>query len=249
MTVMVLLTAWVCAQTPSDQGSATKTPPPGPLIISKMPDFSQWTIDIAYTDRPKPGETSAALAAYTKAAQTDPVLAKAMANPQFVLALRNLRPVHIRITKTGKIRHEERDMEEGGKGELWWIGDYIVERSGNSPTPTARNVAGWITFDFPELDWITKETFIGIQANKDRKCLAFKTDVYSESDHMLLGTKYAFVDFATRCPVSYQYLAETRNYTFLPPPTSALDAPQEFVAAAQAADVHIRRATPHLGPP
>jgi hypothetical protein len=235
----------VCrAQSPADESL-----PPGPLVNSSMPDRSRWTVDIVYTDRPKSGQPTSAMEAFQKAAQSDPVLAKQMANPQFAFALRNLRPVHILVSKTGKIRHEERDLEEGAKGELWRFGDDEVERLPNAPSLSARNVAGLVGTDFPELDWISKQTFVGIQTNTNRKCLAYRMDVYSVDDHALQGTRIAFVDFATRNPVSYQFQEETRTYTILAPPESTLTVPDDFKEAARQLESRLQRATPHLGTP
>ncbi len=244
--VLILSGCIVCSKAID---APTAALPSGPLVALQMPEFSQWTVDITYSDRPKPGEASSVMAAYQKAAQSDPVLAKEMSNPQFALALQNSRPVHILVTKTGKVRHEERELEGGTKGELWKVGDDVVEQLTGASQLSARNVAGLAAEDFPEFAWIAKDNFVGVQTNQNHKCLEFKKDYYSVDDHSLQGTKVAYIDYGTRYPVSYQFQAESRIYTIMAPPTISLTVPAEVSAAAGALEAGLQREMPHFAKP
>jgi hypothetical protein len=221
--------------------------PSGPLIVHQMPDLSQWTIGYLYTDTPKPGEPSI-LDQYKQAALKNPSLEKAMEDPQYVFAIQNIRPLHVVVTKTGNILHTEVAYQQGYTGEVWIVGDLTVQKLPNISELTAGITGGAEEDVFPEFDWIGKENFIGMQGKGDhKKCMAFKKDIYE--GHDLIGTKLAWVDLDTRYPVTYQYLVETRDYKILPPPTSPLVAPEEFIAAGRAMMKRVANGTPHLAHP
>jgi hypothetical protein len=125
--IFVFLISTACGLAQDAEAPENAPPPTGKLIVSQMPDMAQWIIDSTYTNVPKPGEPSG-LDRIKQAALKDPALAKAIEDPQYLFMLLNVRPVHVVVTKTGQIRHEVRDMEQGYKDETWANGDLVVER-------------------------------------------------------------------------------------------------------------------------
>ncbi len=230
--------------------------PPGPLIANHMPDYAQWTIDYTYSDAPKPGADSALLTQYKKLALQDPAIAKAMANPHFIDALNPARPVHVVITKTGNIRHVERSLERGLKSELWSDAGTRIEQNANMPGPIVSMGNSVTQNEFPEFNWVSKESFTGIDTGNGHQCLVFKSQVDTlELAHPGSGGSgvtvpaIAYIDLKTRYPISLQFGVETRQFTYLAPPTAQLVLPDECAAAVKATEDRIQKATPHLSPP
>lgn len=257
--VAILLAGWSRAQESSNQSTETKnTLPPGPLIVTQMPKFAQWSIDYTYTDGLKPGQDSPALAQYKKLAEKDPEVAKELADPRFVATLNPNRPLHVVVTTTGDIRHEERSLEQGQESELWGEAGYTAERKPGAPKLFVNMFGIQERNEFPEFFWLSKASFTGIETDNGHKCLAFKQDIdpvqllYSSSGFTGNGTKIpviAHIDFTTRYPVSLQFGVETRQYTFLSPPTSPLDVPDEFVSAIKEMQTRSQKATAGTSPP
>lgn len=262
MCVFLLAGGWSEAQITS----GTEQLPPGPLIVGKMPGAAQWTVDYAYADPPKPGTESAKLAGLKEMAAKDPVLAKAMANPQFVFSLDTPRPLHVAITKTGKIRHETRELERNFKSESWTVGECVVERRPNAPTLIAY-LGGGGAKEFPEFNWISEANFIGIKKLAGMDCLVFQEEINPlqiSFPERFAGDKkrgmekgngsggvraIAYIDSQTRYPVALQLGTEARHYTFFPTPVNTLSVPEDFAAAAREAKSRIDAVTKPLAKP
>jgi hypothetical protein len=213
------LTGWACAQT-----QETPTPkvslPPGPLVITKMPNFAQWSIDYTYPrSSTKPGE--------------------APSQPP--------RLVRVIVTRTGSVIHEQRAFDQGQSGELWSTDKYVIERKPNAPKPVA-TIKLESNDDFPDFDGVSKDNFIEIKTHDDRKCLVFSNKVYTTIGDYV-GTATVYVDFETRFPEGYEINGKSRKYTILPSPTVELVVPGEYLEAANAMMYRINQATPHLGGP
>ena len=194
------------------------SPPPGPPIAQEMPEFAQWAVDYTYAG----GE------------ETKTETASA-------------RPIRSVVTKTGTISHEERTLERNLSDEVWFLGNDMVKRIPTSPELVVVHVLSQ-DIPFPDLRWLTKETFQGFESQDGKKCLSYKWDEYSDT-HVLIGTHYALVDPDTRYPILSRFRNETRRYTFLPPPKAMLVPPTDYVAVAKAMNDQIQRATPHFDPP
>jgi hypothetical protein len=243
--VMALPFSWAEAQT---NAPGPDVIPPGPLVIARIPGANaQWAVDYTYSNAPKPGEQTA-LDKLKLEAQEDPALAKNLQDPQYVLSIQNIRPVHISVVRTGNITHEEGLYEQGYTGEKWSDGRVMVERRFSSPALVATMQLNAQGDDFPDFDWIAKDNFIGVQTHDNLKCLVFKKDQYSIEGNFI-GTAYAYVDFTTRLPEGYQFVFETRKYTILPPPSAQLSMPEDFMAAGKVMIGRIQRATPHFALP
>lgn len=250
-----LVSSWSQAQTPSP----TDQLPPGPLIVPAMPDMAQWSIDFTYKVPSTPESVAATLAIMKQNAQQDPVLAKALTNPQYVFAVTRPRPKRIVITKTGAIRHEETEFERSIKGESWQFdGNYVV-RQPNYPALNAIGSEG-ITPDFPEFGWINAANFVGIKKVGPTDCLTFKQDLApaviltprdpkGPTGSTQLVPVTAYVDLQTRQPVALVFDGEPRRYTMASSPLAALVVPEDFITAAKVARAHADAAIKLLSPP
>jgi len=236
----------ISAQTANPSASAKEALPSGPLIVSKMPDFAKWTIDFSYSNAPKAGDPSV-LDRYKQEALKDPELAKAMQDPQFAFTIRNIRQVHVVVTKTKDVVHEERQFEQGYQGDMWSNSEIQVEKR-----PNLDRLVAVINIDnndaFPDFDWIAKRNFSGLESHGGLQCMAFKEDRYND-EHQFIGTIHAWVDVATRYPEGYEFGPEKRSYTFQDPPTGMQVIPPNYLDAAKAMADQIKKATPHLAAP
>ncbi|HEY8966572.1 MAG TPA: hypothetical protein VIM58_09020 [Candidatus Methylacidiphilales bacterium] len=218
LALILALTLLRAGAAPEEKNVPRPPLPPGPAIRTDVPDYARWTVDFAYSDRAQQGEASRAEDA-------------------------SVRPLHIDVSRTGTVQHEERTLEKGLSEELWTFGNIQVRR-----TPTASGLIPAAVLGlgspYPELDWVAAETYAGPQG----KNLLFKRDVYS-AEGVFVGTMSATVDAETRYPVSYQFLSESRRYAFLAPPTEALAVPAECATAGKQMMERIQKATPHLGAP
>jgi hypothetical protein len=209
-----------CAQTPAEQPLIKEALPPGKLIVTSMPAFAQWSIDFTYRPEAKPGQAVSG----------------------------NMRPVHVLVTKTGDITHEEKTFENGMYGEMWSNHNIAVQRLPNSLVLEAGFGNGGAANAFPDFDWISKESYVGTQEHNHIKCMVFKQPKYG-IENGFLGIATAYVGFTSRYPVGYEMNDESRAYAILPPPTVQLAIPDNFLTAGKAMIVKLQRATPHLAPP
>jgi hypothetical protein len=235
----------------SSAQDSTSGPPPGPLVVTRMPDRAQWTIDFTYTDAPKPGTVSPQLAYYQQQAKIDPIVAKQLENPAFVAALDPARPVHIVVTKTGTTWHMEENMERGEEIEEWHTAQVTaVKKPGmNKFNVVLEDNTGRV--DFPEFYWLAKGNYTGPATDGGQKTLVFKAQVDATKIHNPGGSGgeetvpgEAHIDWKTRYPVSFEFLDETRRYTYQSPPTEALVVPDEINAVWKAAQKHMQQLVP-----
>jgi hypothetical protein len=242
--LVVAMTTKVLAQ------DNTSAPPQGPMIDTKMPEQAQWTIDFTYANAPKPGAVSPQLAYYQQQAKIDPLVAKQMQNPAFVAALSPVRPVHILVVKTAGVWHIEEDLEGGKQAEEWRTFQVTATKA---PSMEKFNVVlddNASRVDFPEFFWIAAGNYAGPGSDGGQKTLVFKSKVDPVIIHFPGRTGgepvpcEARIDWKTRYPVYFQFGDETRHYTYLAPPTEALELPSEIAATATAALKKIQQLTP-----
>jgi len=222
---LALFLRGACAQTPDSEPPVKEPLPPGPLIVTHMPAFAQWSIDFTYPPAAKPGQKD-----------------QAVGFPG------QIRPIHILVTKTGNITHEERIFEHDLKGEMWSNGDIAAERLPNSSALNAGFGNGQAGNAFPDFDWITKENYIGTKSHNQVKCMVFKQPQY-DFEGGFLGIATAYVDIKTRYPVEYQRNEASRIYIILAAPPAQLVMPNDVLAAGKGMKDRLQKATPHLAPP
>ncbi len=152
---MLLVAGLAEAQTSELTPSTPDKIPPGPLVITKLPHFAQWTIDYTYANAPKPGMPS----------------------------LKSQRPVRVIMTRTGVTIHEETTFEQGLQGEIWSNDRFVVEKSPNlKPIATLQLGGG---DDFPDFDWVARDNFVGTQSLEGRKCLVFSKKQFTSTGDFL----------------------------------------------------------------
>jgi len=241
-------------------GSSHDALPPGPLIVRKLPAFSQWTVDFKYKDNPKPGEISDHVREYQQLATVDPAVAAAMRDPHFVYNLDPARPLHLTVTKTGKMRNEEWIYERNLTGELWSDSKFTIQRKPDSAKLAVAMASPLGENEFPELDWISADVFKGIITRGDRKFLFFQKTVFFmaiEQPKLLSEvlpnapkvSAKAYIDLETRYPVSVDYGGNQRIYTFLPTPKGMIVFPPAISAAVDEQKARIGAATKPLAKP
>jgi hypothetical protein len=243
LSVIILFSSTASAQ----QADQENVLPPGPLIVTQLPDNVQYTIDFVYSDTPKAGEPSV-LDRIKAAAAKDPTLAKELEDPAYLFNVENFRPVHVLVTQTGEITHIETTLEQGYQSESWSNHEIVVDRRPNSQGLAAGFRSNMLGNAFPDFDWISRGNFVNIQVHDQIRCAVFKQERYG-AGHASLGPAVVYIDLTTHLPVSYEFGVETREYKFLPPPTVQQTIPDEFMAAGNAMKAQVRQATPHLAPP
>ncbi len=221
----------------ADPSAEKPSLPPGPPVMTQMPDFAQWTVDYSYADGADPASSS------PQAGLTEGNAMGLSVGP----IVADMRLVRVVYTKTGTVRHEEWSFDKGSR-EVWAMGDVIVRRGPESSALVPNNDAGLEGNVFPELDWLSKETFTGTQTKDGVQYLVFKKNWYND-DRSFVGTSIAYIDPDTRYPASFQFGNQTRRYTIQAPPTVPLAVPPDFAAAGTAMTEQIQKATPHLAPP
>jgi hypothetical protein len=229
---VVLLFRLADAQTTAEETPVKEPLPPGPLIVTKMPDFAQWSIDFTYPPAAKAGQSS----------QSPDQKNQSTAPPG------QYRPIRIVLTKTGDVTHEESVFENNLKGEMWCNRDTGAARLPNSSALVAEFSNGSVGNAFPDFDWISKENYVGTLTHDQVKCLVFKQKQY-DFEGGFLGMATAYIDIKTRYPVEYNRNAASRIYTIMDPPTEQLVIPDEFLTAGKAMKDRLEKATPHLAPP
>jgi hypothetical protein len=245
--LIVCLTVALLSATNAATDDEKKLLAAGPLIINPMPGYSQWMIDITYSDADKPGNPPS-LARLQKAAEQDSALAQELKNPQFLLILKDNRAKRIVVTKTGNIRHEQILTEAGEAKEAWRIDDVEVDRNSVTNKWDAKIMSGFPTHDFAELEWISKDNFVGIDSLNGHKYFTFREDRRDDTGAEI-GTAEAFIDTDTRYPAYFRFITEVRQYTILQSPTAPLAVPGEVTSAENDLMARIQKATPHLSAP
>lgn len=188
--------------------------PPGPLL-QKMADYS--AMQITYS-RP---DDQAKLAASAKAPPPAPTFFP-------TVPIRKLT-----LTRTKPIWHAVRVDIYGNSVGKWYDGaEYFYEVAGISqPLYCDTKVDGFRSAavpdfsrcDFPDMDWVSPQTYVGVEAMGAGKCLVFKK-----------GDMTAWIDLESRFPVQWKQGVETRTFQQLAPPTEPLVLPLKIAALAAA---------------
>jgi len=185
--------------------------PPGPLL-QKMADYSAMKITYSY-----PQEQEKAIA-------TD----KSPPGP----TLFSLTPIRqLTLTRTKPIWHAVRVDVYGNNLGQWYDGHNsycevvgISEPAVNNPAQGQTYSAGMPDLnqtDFPDMGWISPQTYTGVETMVGHKCLVFKKNDMT-----------AWIDLESRLPVQWQRGKETRTFQQLPPPTALLALPPKIAAFA-----------------
>lgn len=192
------------------------TAPSGPLL-NRLGDFSAMQITYSYPrDQAKAG---------AGAASAPPALAPP---PSYVATVQ---PRQMTLTRTKSSWHAVREDILGNKIEEWCNGTDIFCVATGLPDPKidtndpSSGFPNYMAIDFPDMEWVSPETYHGVQTIEGRKCLVFTKDDMT-----------AWVDAQSRLPVQWQKAGETRTFKQLSPPTEMLVLPPEIAALAAIRD-------------
>jgi len=199
--------------------------PAGPLIQSRAPDFSRWTV--TYNQK----KATAAKPAATAPEQAKPQPAK-----------------RLLVVRTKNIRYSQLSNAAGHQVETWYydnlefVTDPAIKRRlayDIGHDPELEPETNFSHTDFPGLEWISAKTYVDVRTVMGRDCIIFSKGgnaPEANQDGPLpssSGGTVAYVDLATRLPILLQSNGETRVYQFEPPPQSQLTLPADIQQALE----------------
>jgi len=186
------------AQSSAWAADLPKELPPGPLL-RKGGDRCAWQITFSYNPQPP----------------------QATENPYL-----SAPPRKTTFTRTKAVWRAVTEGMNGKFLELCSDGKNEFIKSSALPAPTFvptddKGVRPPFLFDFgsgnyPDLDWISAETFVKIQPLQSRTALVFVN-----------GDTTAWIDAETRFPIRWQRKGETRVFEQLPAPSQAVELPAD----------------------
>jgi hypothetical protein len=205
----------------ADSDLLGKPPLPGGLLPARAPDFASWEISYA--------------------------TAKAGAGASSPPAANQRRES---VTKTGTTYHREEVTGTGQEIEQWWMNGFQLTGKEGGPYSFSDGNDGSIDqidyqiSDFPELDWIGPDCYVGITSVSGVPCFLFRKQISLESRAMLLRMPAgqgeprveasAWLDAKSGLPVQTSVGDWRATYRFLPPPSSSLNFPADGLAHIRA---------------
>lgn len=166
----------------SGQDSAgTPAPLPSGPLLKRAPDLSTWTVTSQNAVQPRDGQN-----------QQGQNQNSGGNNPTVPLGFSRQA-----VIKTGKIIDEQLVDGMGRKFEIWHVnGTKVSSVPGASGPMVVPDVAAsdiyttnFAVSDFAGLDWISAQTYSGIQKVMGRDCIIFKGQVNPQPANMLAETK------------------------------------------------------------
>lgn len=186
-------------------GSTPKpTPPPGPLIQKRAPNFSHWNIiakslgSQESSDNKKSGNSSGQLKG-VEVTKTGPIIHTIITDETGqVWNLWNQAAVHIVISPNGKdVGFAQRPLDPDA------VNPFFIDYSNS---------------DFFGFEWISAENYKGEKSYHGRTCLFFDGSGN-------LGRMYAYIDKDSRLPLALVQDSQVEIYEFQSPPTQMQEIP------------------------
>jgi hypothetical protein len=198
----------LCAQVA--QPSPLPTPPPGPLIQKRAPDFAQWVVrNLPVAKTNQDGDSG-------KSSQKSPP---------------DSGKVKAVFIKTGQIIRVAVVDDRKRVWNIWVTGSQETleavewpdkKNVGHVPNPTATERSPFYfdfsKSDFDGFDWLSPSNFVGIQDVMGRKCLVFSSTRRRGGAYDVTIT--ACTDLETRYPVSLVDENGPVTFQFLAPPSA-----------------------------
>lgn len=209
--------------------------PPGPLL-QRIPDFSSWRVNFFYAqDKIKSADGKSP----DYPARDDTFFLPALPR---TLVITRTKPRWLVVIKDVK----GNSLEQSCDGERQYVSGALGQ--GNDPVgafminkdPFSGDWGKFMDFslcDFPDLEWVSKQTYKGIQSDNGRDFLVFESNGMS-----------AWIDLTTRYPVLWKKEGERRTFQQLAPPTKMVDLPAQAAALAEAIKKDLARLK-RPGPP
>lgn len=229
--------------------------PTGPLL-KRAPSYSTWTI--AFQGHPVEHADSS-----TKGATDTPAEEGRNKEKEPTTKVST-------VTKTGSTILEQTVDASGQQNQVWHSsGVRIVPVPGSSNPMVCPDYGGgdimsinFASSDFAGLDWLSQNTYSGMEKYQGVDCIVFKGSVsplgvrdqideraYIEQAKAL-GQKapeeakvpaVAYIDLETRLPLYVQFGNEKRTYQYGPPPSTPLALPSELASAMEEYAKRIKR--------
>ena len=196
-------------------------------IVAKVGNFDAWEIDFTYSNKDDLPSEADATASAVNSVPVDVFLAKTR---------------RVILTRTKPIWHVEITKSKGGKIDQWGDGaDQFLDTPAtgaylNHQLAAQGSYTGSpIQFedgDFPDMEWLSKKNYIGVQTVGGQKCFTFSE-----------GDKMAWINLETKFPIAWRRGQETRVFKQLPPPSTTLQLPASIIKIKDALNADLKRLT------
>jgi hypothetical protein len=195
----------ICPMARSADASLERTALPQGPLLNRLPDFAMYEIDFTYSSD-------------GKQAPPKPSLSVVAVMP----------PRKVTVTKTKPILHTLVVDTLGRSLESWFDGTtaYIQSAGNSGPYAFSTDKIGSVSRflnvgqnDFPDVDWVSPATYVGLQPMGNGSCLVFSDKT---------GGAKVWVDAASRFPVRWEKNGEVRTFKLLQAPTESLELPENI---------------------
>jgi len=213
--------------------------PPAPPFVRNAPSQVTWTIEFK-----KRGETAG-----RKGDEAAPKTGRATLQK-------------IEVTKYGRDRREVEEWSDGSKVEKWFFrGYHIFEQHGSKDIYVVNSSADgfqrltfpdYSTGDFPELEWLSAESYVGEESFEGRPGFLFEQSAPVLSEPVIAQIRAAtgtapvkndhgdsrrktrvWIDEKTRLPMAVDNGVKTKVYSFRTSAQTVAEPPAAFVKALQ----------------
>lgn len=210
---------FVCGVAANFSGAAEPLPP-GPLVAA-IENTAAWEIAFQYRDdEAKEGQ------------------------PAGKSSLHQRDPKKIELIRTRPLWHAIVVEGSGSTREFWSNGMLIyaplpdgaqpmilsINRDNLDPRVQARVLAALGAGKFPDFEWLTPESYQGMEKKAGRTCLIFRND-----------DKEAWIDAESRAPVLWRQAAEVRTFIQKPAPAAMLSLPAGLSSILQKLKIDVER--------
>lgn len=200
-----LFLAAICAAS-AQQAAPSKTeyPPLPEPILHRVTDLTPWKIVFRSLQQNPPPQSGASQAKTTS------------------------------IVKSGNVYHIVESQPNGATLDKWSIDGMLVKFPPNTDRWSISNTdLNFSKTDFPELPWISKENYTGVQKVNGKDAYLFKAQytIIDENGQPEIVTQTAAIDVATQWPLYSTDGASAVLYQYGSPGTTPLTIPPKVSAA------------------
>lgn len=154
----------------------------------------------------------------------------------------------IAITKADGVRRELVSWANGAKSERWFTAGYLIETEpnqddiyvifnhSNADIAVQQKFGDFSSSDFPELAWVSPDTYSGTSTFDGSVCYLFQREVKFQptpKSPVRIFAQQAWIDGPTRRPIAFNDGSALRTYHFEDGKPPALILPQGFAAALE----------------
>ena len=149
------------------------------------------------------------------------------------------KPDQVTMVKSGAVRKDSERFIDGSERDIWKVQQYLFTTysthpdgltislddsllPGSSPGASGVPTQFQAAHDFPELSWIVRSTFQGLQVVQGKKCYAYKLD-----------DQTVWIDASTHLPVYIESKKLQVSYTFSGTPDEPLQLPHGYLEKLQ----------------